>query len=76
MTAEELLRWARIGSELVTVIGVPVARVIQLFRESGGTEAQAELLIQHWASLATSIEARIAALKAQTTSPIVMAVRE
>jgi hypothetical protein len=65
MTAAAILMWARLGSELITILGVPVANIIRLFRESGGTDAEADLLVQHWASLTQSIEARIAALKAQ-----------
>ena len=65
MTAAQILKWAELGASLITVGGVPVANIIRLFRESGGTDAEAELLAQHWASLTASIEARIAQLKAQ-----------
>lgn len=64
MKAQEILAWARLGSELVTVLSVPVAAIVKLFRESGGTDSEAEALIAHWSALTASIEARIAALKA------------
>lgn len=65
MTAAAILAWARLGSELITVLGVPIATVIKLFRESGGTDAEAEALIGNWAALRVDVEARIAELKAQ-----------
>lgn len=65
MSAAAILLWAEVGAKLITVVGVPVANVIKLFKESGGTDAEAQALIQHWASLTSSIEARIAELKAQ-----------
>lgn len=63
MTTTEILTWVRLGSELITILGVPIANVIRLFRDSGGSDADAELLAQHWASLAASIEARIKVLR-------------
>lgn len=65
MTPASILQWATLGAQIITTLGVPVANVIRLFREAGGTDEEAQLLIQHWASLTASIEARIAALKAQ-----------
>ena len=67
MTAAAILMWAKLGADLVNVLGVPVANVIRLFRESGGTDAEAEALVGLWASLTASVEARIATLKAQST---------
>ena len=65
MTAAAILAWARLGSELITVLGVPIATIIRLFREQGGTDAEAEALIGHWAALRGDVEARIVELKAQ-----------
>jgi hypothetical protein len=65
MTAAAILLWAEVGAKLITVLGVPVANIIRLFKESGGTDAEAEALLGLWASLTQSVEARIAALKAQ-----------
>ena len=63
MTTAQILQWATLGSQLITTLAVPVASVIRLFRDSGGTEADADLLVQHWASLTASIEARIKLLQ-------------
>ena len=65
MTAAQLLEWATVGSKLITILAVPVATVIKLFKESGGTDEEAQALIGHWAALQLSVEARIAALKAE-----------
>jgi hypothetical protein len=65
MTAAAILLWAEVGAKLITVLGVPVANIIRLFKESGGPAAAAEALLGLWASLTQSVEARIAALKAQ-----------
>ena len=64
MTAAALLAWAKIGSELVTVLGVPIATVIKIFREAGGTDEELMELIGKWAALITDVAARIAFLKA------------
>ena len=65
MTGPQLLQWAQIGVALINVLGVPIANIIKLFKDAGGTDAEAEALIGHWASLTSSLEARIALLKAQ-----------
>lgn len=65
MTAAQILQWAQLGAQLITVLGVPVASVITLFRDAGGTDAEAQQLVGLWQSLEASIDARIAALKAQ-----------
>ena len=65
MTAAAILAWARLGSELITVLALPIATVVKLFRDNGGTDAEAEALIGHWAALRGDVEARIAELKAQ-----------
>ena len=65
MTPLQILQWAELGAKLITVMAVPVASVIKLFKDAGGTDAEAEALIGLWASLTASIEARIAQLKAQ-----------
>lgn len=64
MTAADILKWAEIGAQLITVLGVPVAAVIRLFKEAGGTDEQAVELIVKWAALHDSVAARIAFLKA------------
>lgn len=64
MNAAQILAWARLGSEFVTILQVPVASVIRLFKDAGGTDEEALLLQAHWQALSASIEARIAALKA------------
>lgn len=65
MTAAAILAWAQVGAQLINVLGVPIAQVIRLFKDAGGTDAEAEALVSLWASLTASIEARIAMLKAQ-----------
>lgn len=65
MTAAAILAWADVGAKLITILAVPVATVIRLFKEQGGTDEDAEALVGHWASLVSTIEARIALLKAQ-----------
>ena len=60
MSAAAILMWAQVGVQLINVLGVPVANIVKLFKESGGTDAEADALIGHWASLTQSIEARIA----------------
>jgi hypothetical protein len=64
VTGADLLVWAEVGAKLVTVLGVPIASVIRLFRESGGTEEELMELIGKWAALITNVAARIAFLKA------------
>lgn len=64
MSAIDLLKWAEIGVQLINVLGVPVASVIKLFKEAGGTDEQCVELIYKWASLHTDVAARIAFLKA------------
>ena len=64
MSALQILAWAELGAKLTTVLAVPVASVIKLFKDAGGTDDEAVALVAHWASLSASIEARIAALKA------------
>lgn len=59
MTATQILKWAELGASLITVLGVPVANVIALFKGAGGTDEEAEALIGHWAALGASVEARI-----------------
>jgi hypothetical protein len=64
MNANDLLKWAEIGVQLINVLGVPVASVIKLFKDAGGTDEQCLDLIQQWARLHTDVAARIAFLKA------------
>jgi hypothetical protein len=64
MNAADILKWAEIGIQLINVLGVPIAAVIKLFREAGGTDEQALELIGKWAMLQTTVAARIAFLKA------------
>ncbi len=71
MTPAMILAWAEVGARLITVLAVPVATVIGLFKSAGGTDDEAAALIGHWATLQASVEARIAQLQAQidATSP-------
>ena len=62
MTPTNILAWAQVGVALINTLGVPIANVIKLFKDSGGTDAEAELLIAHWQSLEASIQARIKTL--------------
>lgn len=64
MTPAMLLQWAEIGAKLITVLGVPIASVMRLFKEAGGTDAELAELIGKWAALVSDIAARIAFLKA------------
>lgn len=64
MNAADVLKWAEIGVALINVLGVPIASVIRLFREAGGTDEQALDLIQKWAMLHVAVADRIAFLKA------------
>jgi hypothetical protein len=64
MSANDLLKWAEIGVQLINVLGVPITSVIKLFREKGGTDEQCVELIYKWAALHTDVAARIAFLKA------------
>lgn len=64
MTATDILKWAELGIQLINVLGVPIAGVIKLFREAGGTDEQAMELVGKWAMLHTSVADRIAVLKA------------
>lgn len=72
MKPAEILMWAELGAKLVVLLGVPVANIIKLFKDSGGTDADAVLLAGKWAALESSVEARIAYLKTQivTTQPV------
>ena len=63
MTLAQVLAWAKIGADLVNVLKVPVAAVIQLFKDAGGTDEEAQQLLGLWHSLGESIDARIAELK-------------
>lgn len=65
MTAAAILAWAEVGAKLITILAVPVSTVVALFKQQGGTDAEAQALIGHWASLVSDIEARIALLEAQ-----------
>lgn len=65
MTPAAILLWADLGVKLITVLAVPIASVIKLFKDSGGTDEEAALLVTFWANLTQSIEQRIAYLKAQ-----------
>ena len=64
ISAEDLVKWTDVFLKLVTVLGVPVAAVIKLFRDAGGTDEQALELLGKWAALQTSVADRIAVLKA------------
>lgn len=64
MTPEMLLKWAEIGARLITVLGVPIASIVRIFREAGGTNEELMELIGKWAALISDIRARIAFLKA------------
>jgi hypothetical protein len=64
MNATDLLKWAEVGVQLINVLGIPIASVIKLFREQGGTDEQCLELIQQWARLHGDVAARIAFLKA------------
>lgn len=49
MKAEEVLQWVRIGTELITILGVPVVKVVQMFRDQAApTEAILALAEQQW----------------------------
>jgi len=64
MTPENILKWAEVGAVLINQLGVPIASMIRMFREVGGTEEELLDLIYKWASLHTSVVDRIAFLKA------------
>lgn len=63
MKPQQLLAWASVGAQLVSVLGVPVAQVVSFCRQSGVTDDELAYLELLWAGVTTQIEARIAALK-------------
>jgi len=63
MSATDLLKWAEVGVTLINVLGVPIASVIRMFKEAGGSDEQCLDLIYKWAALHTSVADRIAFLK-------------
>jgi len=64
MTPENILKWAEVGAVLINQLGVPIASMIKMFREAGGTEEELVELIARWAALHDTVEARVAFLKA------------
>jgi hypothetical protein len=64
MKPQQLLAWASVGVQLVSVLGVPVAQVVSFCRQSGVTDDDLAHLELLWAGVTSQIEARIAALKA------------
>jgi hypothetical protein len=69
MDPKSLLAWAQVGMQLITVLGVPIAQVVQFCRQSGVSDsdlAQLELL---WGGVIRQIEDRIAELKRGVSMP-------
>jgi len=64
ISTTDLMKWLEIGAQLINVLRVPIAAVIRLFRDAGGTDEQALGLVGKWAALQTSVADRIAVLKA------------
>jgi hypothetical protein len=62
VTPQQLLAWAQVGVQLVSVLGVPVAQVIAFCRQAGVSDADLVQLEVLWAGVIQQIEARIAAL--------------
>lgn len=63
MKPAEILAWAQLGAQLITVLGVPIAKVIELARSQNVGDAEIAQLEQLWGNLVTTIEQRIATLK-------------
>lgn len=63
MNPTDILKWATLGSQLVTTLGIPVAKVITLYRSEGVTDEQLKDLEMMWTALSTQIEDRISELK-------------
>lgn len=59
MKPEEILRLATIGAQLVNIIGVPLAKVIQVYRSAGVSDDVLFALEAQWTTLIGVIEARI-----------------
>jgi hypothetical protein len=64
ISTTDLMKWIEIGAMLINTLGLPIAAVIRLFREAGGSDEQALELVGKWADLQTSVADRIAFLKA------------
>lgn len=63
MNQVSLLKWAEIGFRLINELGIPIADVIKLFRDSGGSDEQCLELIQRWADLHGTVADRVEFLK-------------
>lgn len=59
MKPEEILRLATIGAQLVNIIGVPLAKVLQIYRSAGVSDDVLFALEAQWTTLIGVIEARI-----------------
>jgi hypothetical protein len=67
MDPKKLMAWTQVGLQLVTVLGVPLAQVMQFIRSHSGITDDAVLgqLEQLWRGAVEQIEGRIAELRQQ-----------
>ena len=59
----KILQLANLGAQLISTLGIPIAKVIEIFREAGVPEEQLAELKVLWGNLVTTIEQRIKTLQ-------------